>query len=85
VTGFPLGRPPTPSPPLTSFPLPRWHVGLRPRRRPRAAPAGRPSWVARPRGRARERARWAEIPPGPANQETFSFFLFPYFFSYFHI
>jgi hypothetical protein len=47
--------------------------------------AGRVGPPARPRGHARERARWAEIPPGLANQETFSFFLFPYLFSYFHI
>jgi hypothetical protein len=47
-------------------PPPHWHVGLLPWRRPLVAPAGKPSWAERPRGRARERARWAKIPSGPS-------------------
>jgi hypothetical protein len=70
-----------PSPPNTISTSPSLARGPTPTALSPRHSVGRPSWAARPRGRARERARWAEIPSGPANQETF--FPFPYFFSYF--
>jgi hypothetical protein len=51
---------------------------------PRTVPRSEPSWADRLRGRAHTFG-WAEFPSGPADQENPFPFLFPIFFSYFHI
>jgi hypothetical protein len=57
---------------------PRWHVGPRPRRRPRAIPsAGGPS---RPPARAAAPPLLGRIPPGPASRGNP--FLFPFSISF---
>jgi hypothetical protein len=56
------GSPPPRSSPPNAIPSPpRWHVGPRPRRRPRFVPRWWAGWVVCPRARAA--LGWAEIPP----------------------
>jgi hypothetical protein len=80
--GLTGGRAPTDSPPPNAVPSPSlWHVGPRPRRRPRTVPP-----LAGQVGRLPARApAGPNSPLGPANRKFFIFFFCPFLFHYIYM